>query len=257
MQVNNQYAPYTLYGASHVNEVSEKVNAALSELYAGWFTREEHFIFSVTNHNESFKLAIDSWDIYASSPDCWVALKGVKKLQAGFLTKMFDADSNLLARTTKLTSAIYSDFIESHIDTLYSLANTVYLKGQNITNVRTLKGSGALLGLVSNGEVAMQIAIGADLIKAICSKSFVKLHSKSADLVSRESVLQNPVVDIHVPAGSAEMTLKDLSMVEVGDVILLDKKLGGKFLVTDAKGRFLANAQLGKRLNQKAIQFIE
>jgi flagellar motor switch protein FliM len=78
-----------------------------------------------------------------------------------------------------------------------------------------------------------------------------------SELVAREVLAVKPTVTLNVIAGSTEMSLKQLTDLDVGDVVLLNTKLDSGFYVTNKNGVNLAKVHLGKQANQKVIQLIE
>lgn len=248
---------YTLFGESQLDEVSNNINLHMQKLYDGWYGENHNFSFAITKKNESLALDIKQWDVYANTKHLWVAFQSDARVATDMLNEMMGLVSRPLAKSTAFTNAIYSDFIYSNVSTIYSLANTVHLKNKDIVDLEIYKGSGAIVGQIANGKTFLKMAIGGDIVKALCATKSTQSDLKMAELVARESLVLKPTVSLNVTAGSTIMSLRQLSELDVGDIVLLDKKLGSGFSVTTKNGVPLAKAQLGKLINQKVIQLIE
>lgn len=78
--------------------------------------------------------------------------------------------------------------------------------------------------------------------------------SKSAEPVeSRRSAIGDEVVDVHAWLGSAEVTLADLTTLQVGDVILLEANVNGAGYLALSDGRQLGAIRLGRVAEQRAV----
>jgi flagellar motor switch protein FliM len=96
-------------------------------------------------------------------------------------------------------------------------------------------------------------------VKAIYDSSKLNVRSNlpRINLVPRESTLSGFSKQLQVLVGSAEISFSELSKMEIGDVVVLNKKIGQPFSIQNDSKLFLANGQLGKVTNKKAIQLIE
>lgn len=81
--------------------------------------------------------------------------------------------------------------------------------------------------------------------------------TKSTDsLASRRSAIGEEVVDVHAWLGEAEVTLSDLTTLQVGDVVLLQASVNGAGYLALPDGRQLASIRLGRAGGQRAVNVI-
>lgn len=256
--MNKLALPYTLIGTSKADELTKKLNASLQSIYAGWFSQDHKFRFTITHINQRLNIDITKWSIHANSKESWLAFKPDSQTETWLISEMLSSDGYTIPKMTTFTNMIFHDFIESNISAIYSLANMVSLKGNSKQEIDTRLGSGAIIGNMSNGVVTLPIAIGGDLVQAICgSRTELAKNSKANELSKREQTILNSELSLKILAGKAVMSIDDITKIEIGDVVLLDSKLEDSFSAYTSSGNFLAQIQLGKRANQKAIQLIE
>jgi hypothetical protein len=248
---------FTLLGDSQLDEISRNINLNMQELYNGWFGENHHFKFSIIKKNESLDLDLKQWNVYANTQSLWLAFKADTNVATNLLNEMLGLVSRPLAKMTAFTSDIYNNFIDSNVSAIYSLANTVYLKNKGVLNLETNKGSGAIIGQFGNGKAFLKVAIGGDIVKSLYTTKSLQSNMSMSELVAREVLAVKPTVTLNVIAGSTEMSLKQLTDLDVGDVVLLNTKLDSGFYVTNKNGVNLAKVHLGKQANQKVIQLIE
>lgn len=251
-------APFTLLCEAMEKELTAKMDAWLRDLYSGWFSDADKYFFTITNKNKALQIDNNIWDIYGNSSTYWLAFKKDVSAKNKVIAEMFELDSHASFKTTKFTETIYQDFIDSCVSSIFERTNLTYIRGTDILKVSADFGSGAITGTLSNGTVSLPVTLGGDLVKAICSESNQKLQSikPAHNLASREGSVDKYKSKLEVSAGKAKISLRDFSIMEVGDIVILDTEVGSPFAVY-LPGKAPLQAQLGNLINKKAIQLIE
>lgn len=250
---------FILVGNQVENALTSKINIFLRDVYSGWFAESHEFIFSITHKNQELKID-DGWDIYGDSSSFWLGFKKDINNKNKIMSEMFELGSNSIIKTTKFMDLIYKDFIDCNLNAIFSLSNMRVIQDKVVgDSVSAAKGSGAIIGNINNGSVSIPIAISGDLVRAICGEVNQKVHvpKPQINLVSRNSTLEKYKANIEVLAGEAKISLLDFSKMEVGDVVLLNKKVGEPFFVQSGNKVSVGSIQLGRLENKKAIQFLE
>lgn len=252
--------PIKLLGEIAEKELTSKMSAWLSDLYSGWFSDAEKYCFSVTIKNKTLHINSDVWNFYGNSNKLWLAFKSEDSVKNKIMAEMFELESSSSLKTTKFTDAIYKDFIDSNVNMLFERNNMANFKSLDIKNPDMSYGSGAILATISNGSISLPIAISGEMVSAICGeeKQSLQVLKPNYQLVARESTFDKNKCksSLEVLAGKVNISLRDFSQIGIGDVVLLDTKVGMPFsAILPTKKSF--NIQLGAVENKKAIQFIE
>lgn len=256
----SQVLPISLLGAMAEKELTTKMSAWLSELYSGWFSDAGKYYFVIANKNKALQIDNDLWRFYGNSNKLWLAFKNDVSTKNKIMSEMFELDSPTNLKITKFIDAIYEDFADSNVNMIFERTNITNLNNKDINNPEVYFGSGAVLASINNGLISFPIVLSGELVRAICSESNQKLQISKPeyDLVAREISLDEHKYKsrIEVHAGKVKVTIKDFTEIEIGDVVMLDTKIGTPFPVVLSANRSL-NVQLGVVDNKKAIQFIE
>lgn len=251
--------PIDLLGEAAEKELTSKMSVWLGDLYSGWFSDAEKYYFSVTNKNKALHINSDAWEFYGNSNKLWVAFKSDAFAHNKIMAEMFELESPSNLKITKFTDAIYKDFIDSNVNMIFERVNMTYLRNIGITNPDMSYGSGALLATIGNGSISFAIAVSGEMVRAICgeAKQRLQVTKPSYQLAARESAFDenNFKSSVEVLAGKVNISLLDFAKIGIGDVVLLDTKVGMPFSAkVSTKNSF--NVQLGAVENKKAIQFI-
>lgn len=256
----SEVLPINLLGEVAEKELIAKMSAWLNGLYSGWFSDADKYLLSITSKNKTLKIDSDSWRFYGNSNKLWLAFKSDPLAKNKIMSEMFELDSPINFKLTKFIDAIYEDFIDSNVNMVFERMSITNLVNKDIRNPEVYFGSGAVLASINNGLISIPIAISGELVKAICSESNQKLEISKPkyDLVARETSLDahKHKSSIEVLAGKVTLTIKDFTEIEIGDVVMLDTKIGNPFPAVISANKSL-EVQLGVVNNKKAIQFIE
>ncbi|MFV1922178.1 MAG: FliM/FliN family flagellar motor switch protein [Methylotenera sp.] len=239
-------------------EMERKISDGVMLFYPQWLSDGNQFKFLVETKNKPIDIDNQNWDIHGKSESFWIAFRKDEKLKNKILKEIFELDAYANLKSTKLTDSIYQDFIDSNVKAIFNLANATDLETQKNLTIKTTYGSGALIGKISNGDLDIPVAIGGDVILAICSEFKQQIQSLKAPckLIERKSILGNLVSKIEVTAGKVEISFSEFSNMSVGDIILLDSKVDDPFKA-NFSDEVHSKVQLCKLENHKAIQFIE
>ena len=250
---------FVFIGEEVTKQLTSKLNGLLRELYSGWFSDDRHFQFTVAQKNQPLYFDKKEWQFFGNCSDFWLAFKVNDDIKSKLLSSMFEASLQQIPKSTKFMEHIFQDFIDSNLNALFALANSEYIHNDDIINFKLTFGSGALMGNFGDGSTTLPVAIGGGLIKSICGEVSQKNKdlALSNELTDRSISVENYKTVIEVMAGKAEITIQDFARMEIGDTILLDRRVEDSFFVQSANSVFIAHTQLGKLENKKAIQLIE
>ena len=81
-------------------------------------------------------------------------------------------------------------------------------------------------------------------------------NKSTEPVASRRSAIGEEVVDVHAWLGEAEVTLADLTTLQIGDVILLQASVNGAGYLALPDGRQLASIRLGRVAEQRAVNVV-
>lgn len=251
--------PFVFIGVEVTKQLTIKLNGFLLELYSGWFSEDKHFQFTVAQKNQQLYLDKKEWRFYGNSSDFWLAFKVNDDIKSKLLSSMFEVGLQQIPKSTKFMEHIFQDFIDSNLNALFALANSECLHNDDISSFKLAFGSGALTGNFSSGYISLQVAFGGELIKSICGE--VNQNNRNLallnELTDRSISVENYKAAIEVMAGKAEITIQDFARMEIGDTIVLDRRVEDPFFAQSLDSVFIAHAQLGKLENKKTIQLIE
>lgn len=255
----NVVLPFVLTSEESTKQLISKINTFLPDIYCGWFSDECHFQFTVAQKNQQLYLDKKEWRFYGNTSDFWLAFKVNDEIKSKLLSSMFEVSPQQIPNPTKFMEHIFQDFINSNLIALFALAKSEYLHKDDITNFKLAFGSGALMGHFSSGTTSLPVAFGGELIKSICEEINQKTKTSVLlnELTDRSISVENYKAAIEVIAGKAEITIQDFARMEIGDTILLDRRVEEPFFVQSPNSLFIAHAQLGRLENKKAIQLIE
>lgn len=250
----------SLLGETAEKELTTKVSTWLRYLYSGWFSEPDKYFLSITNKNKALKIDNDLWSFYGNSNKLWLAFKSDVLTKSKIMSEMLEFDSPTNFKITKFTDAIYKDFIDSNVTMIFEKTGMINFNNKDIHNPEVRFGSGAVFGAINNGLISFPVALSGGLVELICSESneAMQISKPQYDLVARETSFDTHKHQsrIEVLAGKVKMTIKDFTEIGVGDVVLLDTKIGAPFPAVLSANRSL-NVQLGIVDNKKAIQLIE
>lgn len=250
--------PFLMLGDKAIEELERKINDTLRSLYPQWLSESDQFSFTVTKQNKLLAIDGQSWDICGSSDTNWVAFKKDEKSKNKVLKEIFELDQYTNFKSTKLTDAVYHDFINSNISVIFDAGTSGNVDTEKRLTAASNFGSGAVLGSILHGSINIPVAIGGEVVMGICAEFNQKLKNPNSQrqLSPRETSLGKLNTELEVTAGKVQISFGDFSNMGVGDIVLLDRKIGEPFnanLSNDVQ----SNVQLCRLGNQKAIQFIE
>ena len=256
----SEVLPISLLGETAEKELCTKVGAWLRSLYSGWFSEADKYFLSITNKNNALKIDNDLWRFYGNSNKLWLAFKSDALTKSKIMSEMFELEPPTNFKLTKFTDAIYEDFIDSNVTMFFEKTGMINFNNKDIHNPEVNFGSGAVFGSINNGLISFPVALSGGVVELICSESneAMQISKPQYDLVARESSFDTHKQKsrIEVLAGKVKMTIKDFTEIGVGDVVLLDTKIGAPFPAVVSLNRSV-NVQLGIVNNKKAIQLIE
>lgn len=199
----------------------------------------------------------EKWLIFSATQEMWMAWKLDGVVTRDLLGLMFNAPVGSSVKPTPLMQDILKECAASLANEM-SQSTEVILTEQEHTSFSSLRigqGSGYLLAELGGKFPRQVFALGGGLVEHFINRT--PTPASLTSLVSRETVIGKYTTNLEVSVGKAELTLRDLTLLEVGDVIRLETSVKEPFVVRTTEGVPVAKAHLGTYDNNKAIQLIE
>ncbi|MCB5191889.1 FliM/FliN family flagellar motor C-terminal domain-containing protein [Methylobacillus arboreus] len=249
--------PFRLIAASGRVAVEETLKAVFSDWSKAWLGEDAKCSYAVDS--DSAIGPDDEWLIVGNAPESWVAWNLADSQGRELVSAMMKQSSGLSSKPSPLTSALRQEALLDlfrRIQTLSSHELAQQYQGEK-RQLRTGYGSGVVHLQISGILGQQELLIGGAVAEAL--GAFKPTRSPHAQaMVQRGRTLGRYVAHLEVLAGQAEITVQDLSGIEVGDVIRLSAKSADALLVRSLTGKQpVAKAYLGLQGNHKAIQFLE
>lgn len=250
--------PYRFVGELDKKAVADKFAVALGAWAKSWFQLSSGIDLAWLDSGKITSLSNEKWLIFGDAPDIWMAWKLDGVVTRDFLGMMFNTSVGSSVKPTPLMQDILKECVAnlaSEISQATGASALVENEQLLFGSLRVDQGSGFLLGELGGKFPRQVIAFGGGLVERAINRSPVNVSLDS--LALRESAIGSYMANLQVTAGTAELTLHDLTHLEVGDVIRLDTLVKEPFVVSTKEGVPVAKAHLGIHGNHKAIQLIE
>lgn len=250
---------FRLIAASGRAAVEETLKAVFNDWSKAWLGEEARFSYTVDSDNGTEPN--EEWLVVGNAPESWVAWNLADNRGRELVSAMLKQSSGLSSKPTPLTIALRQEALLDlfrRIQPLSSHELAQQYQGEK-RQLRTGYGSGVVHLQMSGTLGQQELLIGGAVAAALGAlKPTRSPHAQT--LVQRGQTLGRYVARVEVLAGQAEITVQDLSGIEVGDVIRLSAKSADALLVRSLTGngkQTVAKAYLGLQGDHKAIQFLE
>ncbi|MGY1490767.1 FliM/FliN family flagellar motor switch protein [Methylobacillus pratensis] len=251
---------FRLIAASGRAAVEETLETVFSEWSKAWLGEDARLSYDVDS--ASTIEPGDGWLIVGNAPESWVAWNLAESRGRELVSAMLKQSGGLSSKPSPLTSAVQQEAVLDlfrRIQPLSSHELAQQYQGEK-SQLRTGYGSGVVHLQISGTLGQQELLIGGAVAAALGAFKLTR-PSRTQALVQRGQTLGRYVAHLEVLAGQAEITVQDLSGIEVGDVIRLSAKSTEALLVRSLTGgngkQAVAKAYLGLQGGHKAIQFLE
>lgn len=252
--------PYRLISDADKTTFIDNLLPTLSTWAGMWFYASPQINLHVDTVQAPAFSSHEKWLILGEEPDAWVAWKLDGVINREMLGMMFDASLGWSTKTTVLMQELLNECMAGFANAIFSaISLPPSTDTPRISSLETLRighGSGVLIAELGSAFPKQSLLFGGDVVERAIKLTHRPLPSLS-QLVSRASSVGNYVTRLEVTAGKAELTLQDIALLEVGDVIPLDTTVQAPFFVRTAEGVSIATAHLGLYGTHKAIKFID
>lgn len=248
--------PFRLFSEFQVLSFRKLLEQAISEWEKTWFVDEFRSVINFEDVRPS--LVKGEWLIFEQDIDSWVAWKSGDEAMHHLVATIFNATA-VTQKSKSLVEELFRECIRNFIQEIRkNLPEAAFdFQTEQIDTLESLRlgyGSGALLAEVQGAFSRQYVAFGGGLIESLIGTD--KRHETRYDLVKREFAIESYKANLEVTIGSADVTLADISNIDVGDVIQLNTQIGQPLVVRTPTGTPIASGQLGIFNNHKAVQLI-
>ena len=251
--------PFRLISEGDKRRIVERLLQLSQSWGNDWFIDQLDFQVHMSSAIDFCLAPGEQWMVFGTPPDKWFAWKIDGASSREWLGMIFGTPLGVSAKNTPLMHDMLQECVAGLAQELATAIGEQVLIKQGsspstLKSLRTGYGSGAILAELRGGAQRQTIALGGDIVEQWTRS--LPLEETHTQLTPRRSAIGELQTSLEVVAGQAELTLRDIIGLEVGDVIQIDKKLGEAFEIR-AGGMRVTNARLGIRGDHKAIQLIE
>lgn len=224
-----------------------------------WFVSSPSIAVNVLTDEQIARCCSGDWLLLEGGrSDDWLAWKVESFTLRTIFDLMFTVKSGFTGNPTLLTKDILDGCVLDLFTDIHEIleVNTKNSElSQTQLNARRLGyGSGVVVVELNFGMIKQLIACGGGVLTKC--KPQTKQDVSAEHLVNRVHVLGKYKTKLDIALGNVELTLGELSTLEVGDVIRLNTNIDFPLDVSASNGASIGKAFLGTLNQQKAIQIV-
>lgn len=259
---------YRLYGKSDLAVIRSSCEERFNSWSDDWLATPGQA--SIELLNESFDMEIfaeeDKLAFYRGDKEQWCIVRGIDSIKKDWASLLFHVANDFIPRNHIEKSSLGPDVAIKAVEDLAirmtsgsNVLETQMTKEELIPLVKQslIPGRQAAIARFDFKDLTIEIILSADLLLNLFH-SISKDHKDTGrkhDLALFTNSLGNQSITGKVYVGRAELTLHDMSTLQVGDVIRLDNAVSmpPKFVVDCENLSF--SGYLGKLTDSKAFKF--